>query len=373
MSPFFTLFALFSVLFGATVFAQSQQNSWDEFSALPSLPELPDPLLKPNGEKAANAEEWKAQRKALIERILHFEYGALPPTPRNVTGKILKETANKHATGKEGFREQEILLTMGPKGSVQTHLFLTIPMIANDKMKLPIILVGDATWGRVDPKIREEVLQRGYILAEFDRTEIAPDSAERKGVYAAYPNYRGGRISAWAWGYSRVIDYVCKLPFVNRKQIILTGHSRGGKATLLAGALDERVALTAPNNSGCGGAGCFRFQGGNSEDITAILKSFPHWFAPDFNRFIGHIDKLPFDQHTIKALVAPRSLLTTEGLDDKWANPSGTQISYNAAKEVYLFLGAENAIRLVFRPGGHEHGLADWKTLLDFSDLRLKR
>ena len=364
---------MFAVLLGTAVFTCSQQHPHDEFIALPSISELPDPLRTSDGAQVASAKEWKAQRQVLIEKILRFEYGALPPAPRNVAGKIVNETANEESRGITGYRGQEILLTMGPKGSVQTHLFLSIPKIANEKTKLPIIIVGDVTWGRVDAKIREEALQRGYILAEFDRTEIAPDSPERKGVYAAYPNYRGGRLSAWAWGYSRVIDYVCKLPFVDRKKIILTGHSRGGKATLLAGALDERVALTAPNNSGCGGAGCFRFQGENSEDISAILKNFPYWFEPDFNRFISAVDKLPFDQHTVKALVAPRLLLTTEGLEDKWANPSGTQISHDAAKKVYHFLGADNAISLVFRHGGHEHGLADWKTLLDFSDQRLKQ
>src|SRR5205823_14582644 len=129
----------------------------------------------------------------------------------------------------------------------------------------------------------------------------------------------------------RVVDYLSTLDVIDKKHIAATGHSRGGKAALLAGATDERIALTAPNNSGCGGAGCYRFQADKSEDITAILKNFPFWFEPRFHEFIGRIDRLPIDQHTVKALVAPRALLSTEALDDLWANPKGTQQTYLAA------------------------------------------
>ena len=206
------------------------------------------------------------------------------------------------------------------------------------------------------------------ILAEFDRAEIAPDSAERIGLYSAYPQYTGGRLAAWAWGYHRVVDYLAAQTWVDQKRIVITGHSRGGKAALLAGATDERVAVTAPNNSGCGGAGCYRYQAGKCEDITAILKNFPFWFQPHFSDFIGKVDRLPFDQHTLKALVAPRALLTTEALGDLWANPQGTQHSHIAAKKVFDFLGVGNRLGIHFREGGHEQNLEDWKTLLDFAD-----
>jgi hypothetical protein len=158
------------------------------------------------------------------------------------------------------------------------------------------------------------------------------------------------------------------LDVVDKKHIAVTGHSRGGKTALLSGATDERIALTAPNNSGCGGAGCYRLQADGSEDIAAIIKNFPFWFAPHFRDFIGKIDRLPFDQHTVKALVAPRALLSTEALKDLWANPKGTQQSYSAAKEVYDFLGAGDRIGIVFRPGGHDQNADDWAALLDFAD-----
>ena len=80
------------------------------------------------------------------------------------------------------------------------------------------------------------------------------------------------------------------------------------------------------------------------------------------------MDRLPFDQHTVKALIAPRALLSTEALGDLWANPKGTQQTYTAAKEVFNFLGASDRIGIVFRPGKHEQNADDWNALLDFAD-----
>jgi hypothetical protein len=336
---------------------------------LPSIVELPDPFLKASGERIKSRTEWKAQRKELMEKVLRYEYGALPPVPRNVAGK---EVSSKRFDGLDA-EEHVIELSMGPQRAVHTHITLTLPHGAGP---FPTILCGDyiagsTSWKKVDPAIVAEMVKRGYALTEFDRAEMAPDSADRTGVYAAYPNYAGGRLAVWAWGYHRVIDYLLTRKDIDPKKLIVSGHSRGGKAVLLAGATDERIAVTNPNNSGCGGAGCYRYQAPNSEDISAILKNFPFWFQPEFDKFIGHIDRLPIDQHTVKALVAPRALLSTEALGDLWANPEGTQQTFLAARDVYEFLGAHDKIGISYRPGGHEHGIADWTALLDFCDWQL--
>ncbi len=70
---------------------------------------------------------------------------------------------------------------------------------------------------------------------------------------ASSARWRGGR-----GAFERVVDYLHTLSNVDTKHIAATGHSRGGKAVLLAGALDERIALTAPNDAGCMGTGCTR-------------------------------------------------------------------------------------------------------------------
>ena len=77
---------------------------------------------------------------------------------------------------------------------------------------------------------------------------------------------------------------------------------------------------------------------------------------------------MPFDQHCLKALVAPRALLSIEALDDLHANPSGTWQTYAAAREVYKFLGHPDKIGIYFRYGIHEQNLDDWTVLLDFAD-----
>jgi dienelactone hydrolase len=329
---------------------------------LPAIAELPDPFLRPDGSRVRTKEEWTHQRKGLLARVLHYEYGPLPAVPEKVSAQEVKTEEYEPRLAVE----KQYLLKMGPKNAVQTNLFLTIPTLKRGPF--PVVITGDLGWGRVKPNIIRQVAERGYILAEFSRVEIAPDSAEKAGVYSAYPDYQGGRLAAWAWGYHRVVDYLLTRDDVDKKHIAVTGHSRGGKTALLAGATDERIALTVPNNSGCGGAGCYRLQAEKSEDIAAITKNFPFWFAPHFTDFIGKIDRLPFDQHTVKALVAPRALLSTEALGDLWANPKGTQQTYTAAKEVFDFLGAGDRIGIVFREGKHEQNADDWNVLLDFAD-----
>lgn len=342
----------------------SQNHAFPAVDNLPVQKELPDPFLRPNGERMTSPREWKSLRERWLALVLHYEYGELPPQPHRVRAETVEE---KGLSDLKAVRTEYRLHIETPV-PLSTRLLLFRP---RRRGRLPVIVDGDLGWGEPSDKIVEEAVTRGYALAFFDRTRIAPDSAERKGIYEAYPDYAGGRLAAWAWGYHRVIDFLLTLSHVHPKRIVVTGHSRGGKTALLAGATDERIALTAPNNSGCGGAGCYRYQAQGSETIADILRHFPYWFHPRFAQFVGKVERLPFDQHIVKALVAPRALLSTEALGDLWANPEGTQVTYLAAKEVYRFLKAEDRIGIWFREGGHEHSLADWQALLDFADWHL--
>jgi hypothetical protein len=330
---------------------------------LTSQAQLPDPFGYADGQRVTSREDWPVQRAYLLSLVERYGYGHQPEAG-SVTAK---ETASSHDDALHATRTT-VELAMGPKGVVTVHLYLIIP---DGTGPFPVIIEGDRGWGAVAEPIVAAVISRGYMLAQFDRTEIAPDKADRSvGLYAAFPACDGGALAAWAWGYHRVIDCLSTRHEVDATRIAITGHSRGGKAVLLAGATDERIALVAPNGSGCMGAGCERklFQ---CEDLDRIVKVFPFWFTPRLAQFSGHADRLPFDQHTLKALIAPRALLSTEGLDDLWANPRGTQITFQAAREVYRFLGAEGAIGISYRPGKHEHNLTDWQSLLDFADEHL--
>ncbi|MGQ9790535.1 MAG: glucuronyl esterase domain-containing protein [Armatimonadota bacterium] len=341
-----------------------QKISWKTADELPSQPKLPDPFLRPDGKRIRDRWEWAFLRKHWLAQVLYYEYGELPPKPRGVEAQRVGQTE----LGDISAQRVELRLRILTPVPLEVRLLMFRPKKGG---KLPVVVNGDLGWGEPEGEIVQEVARRGYVLVCFDRTAVAPDSAERRGIYEAYPDYEGGRLAAWAWAYHRVVDFLQTQPGLDAKRIAVTGHSRGGKTVLLAGATDERIALTAPNNSGCGGAGCYRYQGPNSETIQNILDVFPYWFHPRFRQFVGKVDRLPFDQHIVKALVAPRALLSTEALGDLWANPAGTQMTYLAAREVYRFLRAEERIGIWFREGGHAHSLADWQALLDFADWHL--
>jgi hypothetical protein len=327
--------------------------------------ELPDPFTCKDGHRVKSPDDWPARRVELQELLLANEYGHLPPPPKSSTGVMI--VSHKSKTIEATHRQFKI--TCDPGADREKIAFVLELRIPPGDGPFPVILRGDGCWGMLNDDITKQIVSRGYILAEFNRCEFAPDNAERTvGLYISYPGGDFGALAAWAWGYHRCVDFLSTLAYVDKTKIAITGHSRGGKAALLAGALDERIALTAPNCSGCGGAGCFRAQGPQSERLEKITASFPFWFTPHLKDYAGREDQLPFDQHFLKALCAPRALLSTEALDDLHANPSGTFQTYRAARVVYQFLGHKENIAIRFRPGGHEHNAHDFATLLDFAD-----
>ena len=263
-------------------------------------------------------------------------------------------------------------------GPEPEYSFLLQILIPKGDGPFPVVLNGDGCWWYATDEVVEEILRRGNIFAKFNRVEIF---SEVRGVSAklhhrdlrlVYAGKGFGALAAWAWGYHRCVDVLIKMNFVDGTRIAVVGHSRGGKTTLLAGATDERIALVCANGSGAGGAGCFRVQGPGSETLADLMRSFPWWFGPTLREFEGREQELPFDQHFLKALVAPRPLLTTEALGDLWANPKGTWQTHLAAQEVYRFLRAAPRIGIRFRDGDHDHSLEDWRAFLDFMDWQLR-
>ena len=240
---------------------------------LPSIKELPDPFVMNDGSRVKTKDDWAKRREQLKELIQTYEYGHLPPKPEIVSAELITTRTIDSINA----IEKLFVLRMTPDGKVTSHLFLTMPNTKAPQKPLPVIVTGDLGWGRIKDEIVADVLKRGYILAEFSRIEVAPDGKNfrESGVLAANPDCDGACLAAWAWGYHRVIDYLYTLDNVDKSRIVVTGHSRGGKATLLAGAMDERIALTAPNNSGCGGAGCYRMQAPKSEDIAPSPRASP--------------------------------------------------------------------------------------------------
>jgi hypothetical protein len=195
-----------------------------------------------------------------------------------------------------------------------------------------------------------EVIRRGYALAILDRTQIALDdeSKYRDGVINAFhgkdplPADGGRAIAAWAWAGSRVLDYLLTDPAIDRHRIGVAGHSRMGKTALWAAAADDRFAIVLANNSGCGGAALARRNYG--ETVALLNKVRPHWFCENHHAFNGRESDMPFDQHMLIALVAPRFVYVTSADEDLPADPRGEFLSCVAASPVYELLGLDGLL-----------------------------
>jgi hypothetical protein len=326
---------------------------------LPASRELPDPFVMASGQRVSSPAEWERRRVEIKEIIQSQQYGHMPP-PLGSVGVV--EESVQPVAGGLGI-ERRLELQFGPDDALRLHVALTLPQ---GEGPFPVIIKNDVALGAVP--VVDEALERGYALCEFLRHDLQPDDPEIIGpARIAYPDYDWRTLAVWAWGHSVVIDYLVTLPEIDAERIAVTGHSRGGKAALLAGAMDDRIALAWPNGSGCGGAGCYRF--GVGETLDDITTNFPHWFVPRLAEYAGQEERLPFDQHYVKALVAPRGLIATEAFGDEWANPPGTQLTHRAAGVVYEWLGAGDRIGLHYREGGHDQLAEDWLAALDFADL----
>ncbi|MEM7233530.1 MAG: acetylxylan esterase [Planctomycetota bacterium] len=338
----------------------------EPFPGVETLPEtkgLPDPFRLRDGKRVSTPREWREHRKRLRSLIEHYEYGSLPAASERVRAS---DTIERKLLGGLAI-ETRATLHCGPKGSLRFRVSVTRP--SKGKGPFPVVFKNEDRLGPFCP-ILKRLVSEGFAFAEYIRADLDPD---KKGVVgsaqAAYPENDWGTIAVWAWGGMRLVDYLSSLEYIDAKRIVCTGHSRGGKAALLTAALDERIALVVPNGSGAGGAGSFRVQGKRSESLTAITdpKRFGYWFHPRLRSFAGRENRLPFDQHFLTALVAPRGLLITEAREDLWANPLGTQHIFLATKEVYRFHSSETRVGIHVREGKHDQLVEDWNALFEFA------
>jgi hypothetical protein len=226
-------------------------------------------------------------------------------------------------------------------------------------------------------------LAHGFAFVTFNNNDCGEDTTLRltDGSWAyrttrffpAYPNYDWGLLQAWAWGASRIVDYLVTDPAIDKNKLIITGVSRTGKAALIAGAFDDRWAMVAPVASSGGGTPAYRYSGsvpdrGGKEGLTEMVRKYPNWFSPNLHQFWGQPDKLPFDEHWFIALVAPRPLISLEGDHDQNVNLNGVYQSLLAARPAYAFFHASDKLGVSFanRPHGMVQG--DWDALLAFAD-----
>lgn len=247
------------------------------------------------------------------------------------------------------------------------------------------LIFGDAI---VEPPI-EDILRAGYGVAMMYGGDIVPDEATAASPFLAAltpagtaPDERTGAVAAWAWGYLRAVDVLAGDARIDAQRIVLWGHSRNGKAALLAAAMDPRPAAVIALQSGKAGASLHRQNRG--ETIAQMTKSYPHWFAPAFARFAGRQGETPVDQHQLLALIAPRPVLLGGARRDSWSDPQGAVLAAAGAAPVYELYGAgafeQTDLRQTdfgfpvvtyVRPGLHGVHGSDWTMALTFLDKRL--
>ena len=244
---------------------------------------------------------------------------------------------------------------------------------------------------RADGWTVRAALEQGFAVATFYHGDADADGVNyADGPQALYYRPRQtrpaadewGTLAVWAWGLSRALDYLRTEQALDGSRVAVFGHSRNGKAALLAAATDERFAAAVSYQSGCGGAALFR--GKRGERIADINRSFPHWFCDNFKPYNGREEQLPVDQHELIALVAPRPVLVCSAADDIWADPDAEFAAAKAADPVYRLLGADGlgpsvslpvppmnqvlgaTLGYYWRPGGHSMTPGEWAAMVTF-------
>ena len=360
---------------------------------------LPNVLETADGKPVTSVKQWeKVRRPELLNLFEQQMYGRSPDVPESLHFRVLSrgEAFDGLAVRKEVgvyFNEAETeyltLLLYTPKARPRAPVFLGINFFGNHTIcEDPEISLPDSLRYRpdftLDPRGSQSqrwpvrtILERGYAIATFCCEDVAPDYD--------YGTNRG-TLAAWARGLSRALDYLETDPDVDGARVAVFGHSRMGKTALWAGAKDTRFAMVIGNAAGCGGAALSRRHYG--ETLRRINIRFPHWYAENFHQFGDNEDLMPFDQHELLALIAPRPLYIESGSEDRWSDPYGEYLSLVEASAVYRLYGFDTftsrkqpAVEAPeihgvtgyhIRNGKHEILLYDWEQYLHFADTLWK-
>lgn len=357
---------------------------------------LPDPLTTSSGEAVTSRDAWlKSRRMEILELFRTHIYGRTP-IGRPETLRFQSVETGPAMDG-AALREQVRVSYSGPGGEGAINLLLFTP--SNAKVPVPCFLLICNRSGaqNTDPtrKVKtgfwpaEEIIAQGFAAASFLTEDVAPDRRDswEHGVHQIFlpvserkPD-SWGTIGAWAWGASRVMDYLETNPRIDKARVALVGHSRGGKTALWAGAQDERFALVISNESGSTGAAIAR--GKKGERIRDINRGFPYWFCDNYKSFNDRESELPVDQHMLLALIAPRLLYVASASEDEWAYPPHEFLAAVHATPVYRLFGLQGlgttefpapeapihgqAVGYHLRTGKHDLTHYDWTQFMGFA------
>lgn len=384
------------LLFSCSLHAQKRGTNYDE-AKVPAY-ELPDPLQFDDGREVRNARQWEKKRRPQVLEVFAQEmYGHMPARPEGLHFSTISEETVYAGLGLR--KVVRIYLDAD-----QTHWFDVLIHLPKDAAGPVPMFVGlnfkgnDATLDeRADFRWPYElVLKAGMGVATAWRDSIEPDGkdsklAEAEGVcrdggVRSWYNKDGdwGAISAWAWGLSRIVDYLETDEAYDTDRLAVIGHSRLGKTALWAGANDLRFDMVISNDSGCCGAAISRRKFG--ETFAVIDTSFPHWFTREFDKYKGREEIFPADQHWLIALAAPRPVYVASATEDLWADPKGEWLAAKAAEPVYALFGmqglddgmpapdvsdGDGRIGYHIRSGAHNILAFDWQQYISFMNRHL--
>lgn len=365
---------------------------------------LPDPLKLENGKRVNTAKMWWTTRRPEVVAAFDRDvYGSVPAHVPAVTWRPLRAEVRDDGVITQVFQGHTDN-RLAPAITVDIALNLTLP--ANVKHPVPVMIVLSWTGKWVNMPIppehgrdwRQQLLAAGWGYAELIPITVQPDDPNglRQGIIgltnrgAPRPPGQWGALRAWAWGVSRSLDLLAGDPRIDAKRIGVAGHSRYGKAALVAMAYDPRIAIGYISSSGAGGAKLLRRDFGERLENLAGDGEY-HWMAGNFVRYAGPktVRDLPVDGHDLIALCAPRPVFIGSGTreaGDGWVDPRGMFLAAVAAGPVYRLLGAGDLGTADFPPVGtlttkgalafrqHPFGHTiqpNWEAFLGFAKERL--
>ncbi len=235
--------------------------------------------------------------------------------------------------------------------------------------------------GQAGPTWQQQALAKGWGYASLNPGSIQADNGAgltlgiiglcNKGQPRKLDDW--GALRAWAWGASRAIDYFETDPAVDAKHIAIEGHSRYGKAAIVAMAYDPRIWTAYVSSSGEGGAKLHRRNWGEIIENVAGIDEY-HWMAGNFLKYAGPLNwnDLPVDSHELVAMCAPRPVFLSAGKGgydaepggDSWVDAKGTFLAGVGAGPVYELLGKKGLGISQFPP---------IETLVDTGDIAFRQ
>ena len=335
--------------------------NYDEAKANP-YPVLPDPLLLNNGKKVTDARTWwQIRRLELIQLFDRHVYGIQPAHTPAVKWEVVDTQSD--SIGEFPVSRKTLIghvdNTSFPDISVDINVTLVLP--ADSQQRVPVIIAlsynfppgaGPPRTPEPGPDWKTQLIDKGWGYAEYVPTSVQADNgAGLKGGIIGLMN-KGklreaddwGALKAWAWGASRILDYLATDPSVDHRKVGITGHSRYGKAAAVAMAYDQRFAIGYISSSGEGGLKLNRRNAGEIVENVAASSEY-HWMAGNFIKYAGPLTwkDLPVDAHELIALCAPRPIFIGCGsTGDEWTDPKGMFMAAVAAGPVYRLLGKKD-------------------------------